>query len=56
MGRVIYPRLIRALLGPADPLAERPDEAMLADDVDLAPLRAAVAALLPRHDAADSNR
>ncbi|MEU6175563.1 TetR/AcrR family transcriptional regulator [Streptantibioticus parmotrematis] len=56
MGRVIYPQLIRALLGLAEPLAERPDEATLADDVDLTPLRAAAAALLPPHDAAGPDR
>jgi AcrR family transcriptional regulator len=47
IGRVIYPQLTRALLGVDEPLPERPDEATLAADVDLGPLRAIVTALLP---------
>lgn len=47
IGRAVYPQLIRALLGVDEPLPEHPDEAALAEDVDLEPLRAAVTALLP---------
>jgi AcrR family transcriptional regulator len=47
LGRTIYPRLVRALLGVDDPLREQPDEAAIADDIDLAPIRRAVATLLP---------
>ncbi|HTJ69542.1 MAG TPA: TetR/AcrR family transcriptional regulator [Actinospica sp.] len=47
IGRAVYPQLIRSLLGVDAPLAGRPDETTLADDVDLESLRAAVAALLP---------
>ena len=47
IGRAIYPQLTRALLGVDPPLPERPEEDTLADDVDLAPLRTAVASLLP---------
>jgi AcrR family transcriptional regulator len=46
LGRTLYPRLFRALLGIEGPLSEVPDEAAIATDVDLAPLRRAVAALL----------
>ena len=47
IGRAVYPRLIRALMGVDAPLAERPDDDAPVTGVDLAPLRAAVAALLP---------
>lgn len=47
LGRTTYPRLFRVLLGVEAPLKERPDEASIAADVDLAPIRRAVAALLP---------
>lgn len=47
IGRAVYPRLFRALLAAEPPLTDLPDEAALARDVDLRPLRAAVAALLP---------
>lgn len=47
LGRAVYPVLIGALLGVGDPLAEQPEESMLDTDVDLEPLRAVVAALLP---------
>ncbi|MFD2422055.1 TetR/AcrR family transcriptional regulator [Amycolatopsis pigmentata] len=47
LGRAVYPVLIGALLGVGEPLAERPEESTLETDVDLEPLRAAVAALLP---------
>jgi hypothetical protein len=43
----MYPRLVRALLGVDEPLKEQPDEASIAADVDLAPIRRAVAALVP---------
>ena len=46
LGRTVYPRLFRALLGVEEPLSERPDEAAIATDIDLAPIRKAVAALL----------
>jgi AcrR family transcriptional regulator len=47
LGRTIYPRLVRALLGVEQPLTERPDEASIAADIDLTPIRDALAALLP---------
>ena len=47
LGRTIYPRLVRALLGVEELLNEPPDEASIAADLDLAPIRRAVAALLP---------
>jgi AcrR family transcriptional regulator len=47
LGRTIYPRLLRALLGVEEPFDEQPGEASIAADVDLAPIRRAVAALLP---------
>jgi AcrR family transcriptional regulator len=47
LGRTIYPRLVRALLGLEELLPESPGEASIATDVDLAPIRRAVAALLP---------
>jgi AcrR family transcriptional regulator len=47
LGRTVYPRLFRTLLGVEEPLKERPDEAAIAADLDLAPIRRAVAALLP---------
>jgi AcrR family transcriptional regulator len=47
LGRTIYPRLVRALLGVDEPLKEQPDEAAIAADLDLAPIRRAVAALVP---------
>lgn len=47
LARTIYPRLVRALLGIERPLKEQPDEASIAADIDLAPIRDAVAALLP---------
>ena len=47
LGRTVYPRLFRALLGVEEPLDEASDEASLATDIDLAPIRDAVAALLP---------
>ena len=46
LGRTVYPRLFRALLGVEEPLREQPDEASIATDIDLAPIRKAVTALL----------
>jgi AcrR family transcriptional regulator len=47
LGRTVHPRLFRALLGVEEPLREQPDEASIAEDIDLAPIREAAAALLP---------
>lgn len=47
LGRAAYPRLVRALFGVDDLLPEWPEEASIAADLDLAPIRRAVAALLP---------
>jgi hypothetical protein len=47
LGRTVYPRVFRALLGVEAPLAEESDEASLAADIDLAPIRDAVTALVP---------
>jgi AcrR family transcriptional regulator len=47
LARAVYPQLIRGLLGVDAPLPQRPEVDALATDVDLAPLRAAAAALLP---------
>jgi AcrR family transcriptional regulator len=47
LGRTVYPRLFRALLGVDEPLKEVPDEASIAADFDLAAIRSVVAALLP---------
>jgi len=49
LGHTVYPQLFRALLGVEEPVKEIPDEASIATDVDLAPIRRVVAALLP-HD------
>lgn len=46
-GRAVYPELVGALFGCRTPLAVRPEEETLAVDVDLEPLRVAVARLLP---------
>ena len=46
LGRTMYPRLVRALLGVEEPLKEQPDEAAIAADLDLEPIRRAVAARL----------
>ncbi|MGH3322703.1 MAG: TetR/AcrR family transcriptional regulator [Streptosporangiaceae bacterium] len=51
LGRTVYPRLFRALLGVEKPLNGQPDEASIAADIDLAPIRTAVAALLPSEGA-----
>jgi AcrR family transcriptional regulator len=47
LGRTVYPRLFRALLGVEKPLHENSDETPLGTDIDLAPIRDAVTALLP---------
>lgn len=47
LARAVYPRLVRTLLGVEEPLKEMPDEASIATDIDLAPIRRAVATLLP---------
>lgn len=47
IGRTVYPRVFRALLGVDPPLPGQPDEATIAKDIDLAPIREAVAALVP---------
>ncbi|SEP07571.1 TetR/AcrR family transcriptional regulator [Amycolatopsis saalfeldensis] len=46
LGRTVYPRLFRALLGVEPPLDERPEEASIATDVDVAAIRRALADLL----------
>jgi AcrR family transcriptional regulator len=51
LGRTVYPRLFRALLGLEAPLDDGSDEASLAADIDLAPIRDAVTALLPSGEA-----
>jgi hypothetical protein len=38
LGRAVYPRLVRALFGVEEPLNERPKEASIAADLDLAPI------------------
>ena len=50
LGRTVYPRLFRTLLGVEEPLKEPPDDASVAADPDLAALRRAVAALLPSEE------
>ncbi|MCW2890899.1 MAG: Transcriptional regulator, TetR family [Actinomycetia bacterium] len=50
LGRTVYPRFVRALFGVEEVLNEWPDEASIAADLDLAPIREAVAALLPPED------
>jgi AcrR family transcriptional regulator len=54
LGRTVYPRLFRALLGVEAPLGEESDETSLAADIDLAPIRDAVTALLPSGGAGTS--
>jgi AcrR family transcriptional regulator len=46
LGRAIYPRFVRALFGVEEILDEWPDEASIAADLDLTPIRGAVATLL----------
>jgi AcrR family transcriptional regulator len=50
LGRTVYPRFVRALFGVEELLNEWPDEASIAADLDLAPIRRAVAALLPSEE------
>jgi AcrR family transcriptional regulator len=50
LGRTVYPRFVRALFGVEELLNEWPDEASIAADLDLAPIRRAVAALLPTEE------
>jgi AcrR family transcriptional regulator len=47
IGRTLHPRFLRALFGTEELPAERPEKETIAADVDLTPIRAAVAALLP---------
>jgi AcrR family transcriptional regulator len=47
LGRALSPRLVSALLGVGEPLEGPPEEAAIAADVDLAPIRRAAALLLP---------
>jgi len=47
LGRTVYPRLIRAFFGVEPLLPDHPESRTLETDVDLAPIRRAVAALLP---------
>jgi AcrR family transcriptional regulator len=51
-GQTLYPELVRALLGVKELRNEPPDQAAIATDVDLAPIRTAVAALLSTESAA----
>jgi AcrR family transcriptional regulator len=51
LGRTVYPRLFRALLGVEEPLRDQPDEASIATDIDLAPIQKTVTALLPFDEA-----
>jgi AcrR family transcriptional regulator len=50
VGRTVYPRFVRALFGVEELATEWPDEASIAADLDLAPIRRAVAALLPSEE------
>ncbi|SEG11296.1 transcriptional regulator, TetR family [Actinacidiphila yanglinensis] len=47
LGLTVYPRFARALFGVEQPRDEAPDETAIATDLDLAPIRRAVAAHLP---------
>jgi AcrR family transcriptional regulator len=47
VGRTVYPQFARALFGVEELLTDLPDEASIATDLDLAPIRRAVEALLP---------
>ncbi|MEU5386912.1 TetR/AcrR family transcriptional regulator [Kitasatospora cineracea] len=47
VGRTVYPEVVRGLLGVREPIAERPDEAALAADVDLGRIAASVRQLVP---------
>jgi AcrR family transcriptional regulator len=50
LGRTVYPQFARALFGVEELLTDLPDEASIATDLDLAPIRRAVEALLPSAD------
>jgi AcrR family transcriptional regulator len=52
LARTLYPRFVRALFGVEALRHEWPDEASIAADLDLAPIREAVAALLPSEEVA----
>ena len=47
LGRTVYPQFARALFGVERLLTELPDESSIASDLDVAPIREAVKALLP---------
>ncbi|WP_031513348.1 TetR/AcrR family transcriptional regulator [Streptomyces sp. NRRL F-5123] len=47
VARTVHPRFLRGLFGMEPVAAERPEAATIAADVDLAPIRAALAATLP---------
>lgn len=47
LGRTVLPRLFRTLLNVEDALKDPPDDATLADDVDLTPIRRLVSTALP---------
>ncbi len=47
LGRTVYPQFARALFGVEELLTDLPDEGSIATDLDLAPIRRAVEALLP---------
>jgi len=51
LGRTVYPQFARALFGVEELLTDLPDEASIATDLDLTPIRRAVASLLPAVDA-----
>jgi hypothetical protein len=48
MGRVVYPRFTRALFGLDGLTAEWPDDDRLSAEIDLKPIRRAVADLVPK--------
>jgi AcrR family transcriptional regulator len=47
LGRTVYPQFARALFGVEELLTDLPDEASIATDLDLTPIRQAVESLLP---------
>ncbi|MFE0465241.1 TetR/AcrR family transcriptional regulator [Kitasatospora sp. NPDC058965] len=47
VGRAVFPGLVQGLLGVREPIAERPEEATLAADVDLDRIAASVRRLVP---------
>lgn len=50
LGRAVYPRFASSLFGVEELLNDPPDEAAIGIDVDLAPIRRAIALLLPTLD------